>query len=73
MSRSFFLRSLVLLASSTALIVGCSAGTPTEGDLPKTKIATPEDMENLQKKLLQEKVAKGTTYKAPPGVNIPTK
>lgn len=73
MSRSIVFRSLVLLTSSAALIVGCSAGTPTEGNLPPTKVATPADLENLQKKLEQEKVAGGAKYKAPPGVTIPTK
>jgi hypothetical protein len=71
MRRSLLFRGLVVLASATCVIVGCSE-TPTEGDLPPTKgIATAEDIANNQKKLLQQKVATGATYKAPPGVNIP--
>jgi len=72
MSRSLLVRSLVLLASTVGLLVGCSGATPTEGDLPPTKVATPEDMDKLQKELLQKKVGSGQ-YKPPPGVNIPRK
>jgi hypothetical protein len=71
MRRSLLFRGLVVLASATGVIVGCSE-TATEGNLPKpTGVATPEDSAKLQKKLLAEKVAPGTKYQAPPGVNIP--
>ena len=71
MSRPLLLRGLVLLASMVGLLVGCSSSSPTEGDLPKTKVATPEDLGNLQKELLQKKVVSGVAPKSPPGVNIP--
>jgi len=71
MRRSVFFRGFVLLASSTGVIVGCSDSAPTEGNLPPTKVATPEDMEKLQQDLLQKKVADPSVYKAPPGVNKP--
>jgi len=71
MNRSLLFRGLAVLASTIGVIVGCT-GTPTEGDLPApTRVATPEDSEKLQKKLLAEKVAGGTAPKAPPGVAIP--
>lgn len=70
MSRSYLYRGLVLLFSTIGLIVGCSE-TPTEGDLPPTKVATPEELEALQKKLEQEKVAPGAKYVPPPNVNMP--
>ncbi len=70
MRRSFLFRGLILVTSTLGVIVGCGESTPTEGNLPKTKVATPEDMENLQKELLQKKVAEGV-YKAPPGVQKP--
>jgi hypothetical protein len=73
MSRSFFWRGLVLLTSTTGLIIGCSGGTPPEGDLPKTRAGTPEEIQNIQKKLEQEKVGKGATYQPPPNVNLPKK
>jgi hypothetical protein len=73
MGRSFVWRGLALLTSTTGLIVGCSADTPAEGELPKTKVATPEELQNLQKKIEQEKVGKSDTYKPPPGVVLPKK
>lgn len=73
MSHPLLLRGVVLLASTVGLVVGCSGSTQTEGGLPPTKVASPEDMENLQKELLQKKVASGVAPKRPPGVNIPTK
>jgi hypothetical protein len=72
MKRSIVFRSLTVLASMIGVIVGCSS-TPTEGDLPPTKPASPEDLQNLQKKLETEKVAPGAGYKPPPAVNIPKK
>ncbi len=73
MNRSVLIRGMVLLTSSACLLIGCGESTPTEGELPKTKVASPEDLENLQKKLLQEKVATGAQYKAPPGIQKPVK
>lgn len=73
MRRSLLLRGLVLLTSTTGLIVGCSSSTPTEGNLPATKVASPEDMEKLQQDLLQKKVQSGTAPKRPPGVQIPSR
>jgi len=71
MRRTILVRSLVVLASTIVVVVGCSE-TPTEGDLPPAKgVATPADTEALQKKLLAEKVSGGAQYKAPPGVQIP--
>jgi len=71
MRRTILVRGLVVLFSTIVVIVGCSE-TPTEGDLPAAKgVATPEDSEALQKKLLQQKVSGGAQYKAPPGVQIP--
>lgn len=70
MHRSPVIRGLIVLAGALGLIVGCSE-TPTEGDLPATRIATPEEMEKLQEKLLQEKVAPNAKYTPPPGVNMP--
>ena len=43
MHRSLLPRGLVVLASTFGLIVGCSAGSPPEGNLPPTKVATPEE------------------------------
>jgi len=73
MRRSVLVRGLAVLVSTIVVVVGCSE-TPTEGDLPPVKgVATPEDSAALQKKLLAEKVSGAAKYKAPPGVNIPTR
>ena len=72
MKRSIVFRGVALLASTVGVIVGCS-GTPTEGDLPPTKAATPEDMEKLRKKIEAEKIAPGSTYTPPPNVKMPTR
>jgi len=72
MKRSIVFRSLAVLASMMGVILGCSS-TPTEGDLPPTKQATPEDLQKLQKKLESEKVGSGGGYKPPPAVSIPKK
>jgi len=71
MHRSLLPRGLALLTSTVGLIVGCSAGSAPEGDLPPTRVGTPEEMQNLQKELLQKKVSSGAQYKAPPAVKIP--
>ncbi len=73
MNRSLWLRGLVMVASTFLFVMGCGSEDPTTGDLPATKVATPEDMDKLQKELLQKKVAGGATYKAPPNVNMPKK
>jgi hypothetical protein len=70
MIRSLFVRGFVVVVS-TIFVIGCGAGTPTEGNLPPTKVGTPEDMDKLQKELLQKKVADPAVYKAPPGVTPP--
>jgi len=72
MSRSLFLRGLAMMACTVLFVVGCSE-TPTEGNLPVTKAGTPEDMERIQKELIQAKIPKEAAYKAPPGVTKPSK
>ena len=73
MRRSFLPRILVMLVSSLGLIIGCSGGASDDGGLPKTTAGSPEQLEAIQKKLEQEKVAGGAQYKAPPGVRLPQK
>ena len=69
MIRTLFVRGLVVVVS-TVFVIGCGAGSRPEGDLPPAKVGTPEDMDKLQKDLLQQKTqGGGSTYKAPPGVN----
>jgi hypothetical protein len=72
MKRSIVFRSAAGLVCTLGVVLGCT-GTPTEGDLPPTKPATPEDMQKLTKKIEAEKIAPGAGYKAPPGVNMPSK
>jgi hypothetical protein len=66
MTRSILSRGLVALASA-ALMVGISAcGGATEGDLPETKPATPEQVQSDQAKI---NMMKGQ-YKGAPGVPL---